>query len=166
MLAQQKQQLARAGKLRRVAEAAVPGIECLLELLHVLRRAPRSRHASRCRPSTVQPAPQLLGQRSADCSDFVRSRATTRAISCRISMKPGRPHRDVGGKYVPPKNGLQVRRQPHAHRPAARPGRRLHERHVDAIDVGPLLAIHLDRHEIALSTRRHSRLSNDSCSMT
>src|SRR6185436_15476448 len=44
--------------------------------------------------------------------------------------------------------GLQLGREPDAHRPAARPGRRLHERHVHAIDVRPLLAIHLHRYEM------------------
>ena len=49
---------------------------------------------------------------------------------------------------------LQRRREPHAHRPAARPGRRLHEGHVDAVDVGPLLAIDLDRDEVLVQQLR------------
>ncbi len=54
---------------------------------------------------------------------------------------PAPARREVGAAV----ERLQVGRQPDAHRPAALPRRRLDERHVDAIDVGPLLAIDLDR---------------------
>ncbi len=54
---------------------------------------------------------------------------------------PAAGRREVGAAV----ERLQVGRQPDAHRPAALPRRRLHERHVDAIDVGPLFAIDLDR---------------------
>ena len=87
---------------------------------------------------------------SADWSRRARSSRHARASSASTSTNPGRPHREVGGKYVPPKNGLAIRRQPHAHRPAARAGRRLHERHVHAVDVRPFFAIDLDRDEIAI----------------
>jgi hypothetical protein len=49
-----------------------------------------------------------------------------------------------GGKYVPPKKGLARGGEEHAHRPAARAGEVLHGRHIDGVDVGPLLAVHLD----------------------
>ena len=76
---------------------------------------------------------------------------------------PARRRREVGAA----EERLQLRRQEHRHRPAARSRRRLHERHVDAIDVGPLLAIDLDRHEVGVQERRRSSaFSNDSCSMT
>ena len=76
---------------------------------------------------------------------------------------PPRRRRKVGAAV----ERLQLRRQPDAHRPAARSGRRLHERHVDAIDVGPLLAIDLDRHEVLVQhARRPPSFSNDSCSIT
>ena len=39
---------------------------------------------------------------SADSSTVPRSARHTRAISCRMSVNPGRPPRDDGGKYVPP----------------------------------------------------------------
>ena len=44
---------------------------------------------------------------------------------------------------------LETRRQPDAHRPPARSGRRLDERHVDAVHVRALFAVDLDRHEVA-----------------
>ena len=59
---------------------------------------------------------------------------------------------------MPPKNGLSSGVRNTRHRPAARPCRRLHERHVDAIDVGTLLAVHLDRHEIAVERLRDRRV--------
>ena len=40
---------------------------------------------------------------------------------------------------------LQLRRQPHRHRPSAAARRRLHKGHVDPIDIRPLFPIHLDR---------------------
>jgi hypothetical protein len=39
---------------------------------------------------------------------------------------------------------LAGRRHEHGHRPAALPGHRLGGLHVDRVDVGPLLAVHLD----------------------
>ncbi len=92
-----------------------------------------------------------VGRLRAPCR--ARSRQT-RAISLRISTKPGRPQRDCRRKVRAAVERLQVGRQPDAHRPAARSGRRLHERHVDAIDVGPLLAIDLDRDEVLVQHRR------------
>ena len=76
---------------------------------------------------------------------------------------PARRGRKVGAA----EEGLERRREPHAHRPAARAGGRLHEGHVDPVHVGPLLAVHLDRHEVARSAARAtSSFSNDSCAIT
>ena len=62
---------------------------------------------------------------------------------------PPRGRRKVGAAV----EGLQIRRQPDAHRPAARSGGRLHEGHVDAIDVGALLAVDLDGDEVLVEHR-------------
>ena len=43
---------------------------------------------------------------SAEVRRLLRSFCQADASFASTSMKPGRPHRDVGGKYVPPKNGL------------------------------------------------------------
>src|SRR5207253_1281628 len=56
---------------------------------------------------------------------------------------PLRARRKVGAAI----ERLEIRRQPDTHGPPAGAGGRLHERHVDAIDVGTLLAIDLDRDE-------------------
>ena len=56
---------------------------------------------------------------------------------------PSRRRRKIGAA----EKRLELRRQEDRHRPSAGSGRRLHERHVDAVDVRPLLAVDLDRHE-------------------
>src|SRR4051794_22332220 len=48
---------------------------------------------------------------------------------------------------------LEIRREPNAHRPAATARRRLHESHVNAIDVRALFAIDFDVHEIPIHDR-------------
>src|SRR5262245_11969584 len=45
---------------------------------------------------------------------------------------------------------LQVRGEPDRHRPASAARGRLHEGHVDSVDVGPLLTINLDGNEVAV----------------
>ena len=160
VLAQQEQQLATAAETsarrrsRRCARSNASRNCC--------DRAARARRA----PGTVGgPAPparrrrscvgQRLGRLARPCS---RSACHTRAISLQDVDEPGpapsRRRRKVGAAV----ERLQVRRQPDAHRPAAGPGRRLHERHVDAIDVGPLLAIDLDRHELLVQHRGDRRV--------
>ena len=52
---------------------------------------------------------------------------------------------------------LAVRREEHAHRPAAAAGQRLHGVHVDRVDVGPLLPVDLDADECAVHRARRSR---------
>ena len=44
---------------------------------------------------------------------------------------------------------LQLRREEHAHRPAAVTARSLHVGHVSQVHVRPLLAVHLHRHKLA-----------------
>ena len=87
---------------------------------------------------------------AADSTTLVRSVFHARAISSSTSTNPGRCQRDVGREVRAAVEGLQLGRQPHAHRPAARARRGLHERHVHPIHVGALLAIHLDRDELAI----------------
>ena len=67
-----------------------------------------------------------------------------------------RPVNCVRRKIRPAEERFQVRRQPHAHRPAATARGRLHEGHVDVVHVGPLLAIHFDGDEILVQDFRRS----------
>src|SRR6266496_2495753 len=78
---------------------------------------------------------------------------------------PGNLVEDVGETGTPPSRRcrivraavkrLEIWRKPHTHRPPARTGRRLHECHVDAIDIWPLLTIDLDRHVVPIQSSRH-----------
>ena len=100
------------------------------------------------------------------------SASTSRAAGCldlRALLAPGRADarpapggttacRDAAssGKYVPAVERPAVGRQEHAHRPAAAAGHRLDGAHVDLVEVGPLLAVDLDRDEVARSGPRPS----------
>ena len=50
--------------------------------------------------------------------------------------------------------GLPVRGEENAHRPTALPGQCLGGLHVDGIDIGTFLAVHLDRHEMIVDHGR------------
>ena len=143
-------------------------VEALRELRGASRRGrlgrPLARAASLPAADRGEPRHDLVGRRVDVAS---RSSRHARAISWSTSANAGPPllrrRREVGAAV----ERLQLRRQPHAHRPAAAARRRLHERHVDAVDVGPLFAIHLDRaRSRAFSTPRCAASSNDSCSIT
>ena len=73
------------------------------------------------------------------------------ALQNRTESRP--PVAIVGRKIRAAEKRLQVRREKHRHGPTAAAGGRLHERHVDAIHIRPLLAIHLHRHEPAIQNR-------------
>ena len=54
---------------------------------------------------------------------------------------------------------FEIGREPDAHRPAASARGRLHEGHIDAIDVGALLAVHFDVHEMVVHVRGDLRIA-------
>ncbi len=132
---------------RRASKAAR---NCWLATVEHIRswRPPRRRsgHPKLCSRSTMD---------EADRSTLSRSSRQTRAISSRMSTKPGLAPSRRRRKVRAAVERLQRRREPHAHRPPSRAGRGLHERHVHAIDVRPLLAIDLDRDEMAIEDLRH-----------
>ena len=98
VLAQQEQQLARPRELRRVAEAAAPLVEALLELPAASRRAaPASTGAGGVVPAAERGQPRsTISAADFDCRRAPRARPG--AISWSTSTKPGRPHCGVGGK--------------------------------------------------------------------
>ena len=156
VLAQQEQQLARPRKLRRAAEPAAPRVERRARTA-AARPIERRRHGG-----TVAPA---AAPRSAHCRRSVR--LADGLDHCRPLVAPGARDlvQHVDEPRPPPARRrrevraaverLQLGRQPHAHRPAAGAGRRLHERHVDAIHVRALFAIDLDRDEVAIEHVGH-----------
>ena len=54
----------------------------------------------------------------------------------------------VGGEVGPSENRLTRWQQEHRHGPAAAAGHHLDRGHVDLVEIGPFLAIHLDAHEV------------------
>ncbi len=147
-LAQEEQQLARARKFRSAAESTPRLVEGLRKVRHAFLQRIGAWHAAAGRHGT-QPSDlfreifrrelHLRALRVPHTDDLAKNLRKSRP-------SPTRVRREVGASV----ERLQIWRQPHAHRPAARAGRRLHERHVDAIDVGPLFAIDLDRNEITI----------------
>jgi hypothetical protein len=96
MFSQQKKQFAGPWKLGRIAEAAAPRVERRSELLDASSRAPGSGTG---RPPLSRPSSRKRSViDSADVSIRARSSSHARAISLRMSMKPGLPHLDAGGK--------------------------------------------------------------------
>ena len=147
-LAQQEQQLARTRKLRRVAKPAARLVERLRKLRDTLLQRIRVGHVS-ARRHRSQP-PDLLGEIFSRQLHF-RALLLPHPDDLAKDLGKSRPSPSrVGRKVGAAVKRLEIGRQPHAHRPAARSRRRLHERHVDAIDVGPLFAIDFDGDEIAI----------------
>ena len=154
MFAQQEQQLARAWKLRRAAEPAMPRVEAGGKLAHRDIQHARSRHRARPRaaPEGLQPLDDGPGGLD-DLLPLVAPDARNLLEHVRESRPAPLRRRRVIGAAV---ERLERRREPHAHRPPALPCRHLHECHVDAVDVRPLFAIHLDRHEVLVEQRGHA----------
>ena len=101
-------------------------------------------------PGATTEPPDLLGQmrsrglhlrplRSPDTHDFAED---VWEIGPSVAL--------IRRKIGPAVERLQLRRQPHAHRPSAGTCRGLHERHVHAIDIGSLFAIDLDGNEVVV----------------
>ena len=146
VLSQQEQQLGRPRELRRRAEAAETAVERVAELLHG--PGQRVRRWKRPRRPCLLHLLQLRHQR------FGRLRhlgalVAPHARDFQQDVDKSRPSPSGRRRKVRTAvKRFQIRCEPHAHRPAAAAGRRLHERHVDAVDVGPLLPIDFDRDEV------------------
>ena len=119
----------------------------------------RGRRAGFRARSAVCAGDALSRSNSSAAAKSIRARSSdqTRQISWRMSTNPGRPQREFRRKIRSAEERLQLRRQKHRHRPSAGPRRRLHERHVHAIDVRPLLAIDLISTNDAFSSWRPRR---------
>ena len=166
VLAEQEQQLGWPGELRRVAKSAVAPIERHLELLDADIRASLVATPA----SLLEP---VLDFPSVPVTDFKRSsvpvtdfKPIEQLRSCGVDFRgivapdTGQLRKQIDKPWTAPSRGgrkvrtaverPEVRREEHAHRPPSRSGGGLHERHVDPIDVGPLLPIDLDRDEVAV----------------
>ena len=70
---------------------------------------------------------------------------------------PACPRRVVGREVGAAEERVAVGVEEDGHRPAAVAGHRLHGRHVDLVEVGPLLAVDLDVDEVLVHEGRRSR---------
>ena len=139
-------------KFGRLAEAAVGSVECATELRHgaVDQFAGKIAVAGVAdRADVLQLGRDLVGGGERLLAaifpgvddggqDLVEAGHAARAV-----------RRPVGAAI----ERLQLGREEHAHRPAAAAGEHLHRVHVDLVEVGPLLAIDLDRHEVLVEQR-------------
>ena len=156
VLAQQQQQLARPRKFWRVAKAGVTLIERRSKLRDDARQHVGGRHGRRDR--RVDRSLQLVGHGRRRLLDLVAFGAP-HSSNLLKNLDESRPAPSRAGREIrAAEKRLERRRQPDAHRPAARSRRPLHERHVDAVDVGPLLAINLDRDKVFVEHRRDGLL--------
>ena len=94
------------------------------------------------------------------------ARRTPSGSSCHVrltaastSRKAGRPWRRSCGEVGPAVERLAGRGQEEAHRPATLAGEGLHGIHVQRVEVGPFLAVHLDGHETGVQLRGRGRVT-------
>jgi len=135
------------GKLRRSSESAVHGVERGGKRIRAIRRERRDRRSlglrsiDRCQRGE-QLVAGLLELGAALDPRFVHAREQL--------DQPRPPGHGVRRKVRPAIERLEIGGEKRVQRPAAAEPHRLHRRHVDPIDVGALLAVDLDRHEIAV----------------
>ena len=153
MVAQQEQQFARPRKLGSVAEAAAPAVVHGFELAAGVRERFDAGHAvGRLGARALAQGGHEPLRRSHDLLPFglPHARDLEQHVDEPGALPPGR-RREIRAA----EEGLEIGREPHAHGPAARAGRGLHEGHVDAVHVGPFFAIDLHRHELAVEDGCH-----------
>ena len=152
MVTQQKGEGRGPGKLGRAAKTAMHGIVGVSE-----RRVSR---VKQCDIHQVGPLggggelPQMACRGLACGFDLRAGRAPRAGKGGQHLGEAGSAIRVFGRKIGAAVERLEVRRQPDAHGPAAAVRQRLDISHVDAVDVGPLLAVNLDRHEVHVQQPR------------
>ena len=82
--------------------------------------------------------------------DLVATVAVRLGDRAQHPRETGHPVAVIGREVGAAEERLERRRQEDAHRPAAAAGQGLDRGHVDVVEVGPLLAVDLDRHEVAV----------------
>ena len=150
-----------AGTSGAPPQPPLPGVERLLERGDRRRRAAaavgdaqprRTGSPSRaCRATPREPpAPRSRSISGASLAPRLRPRPSS---TCAERRQPvARRVREVRAAV----ERAPVGRQEDAHRPAAAAGHRLDRRHVDLVEVGPLLAVDLDRDEVPVQLARRS----------
>ena len=143
----------RLGELGRPSPAAVDGVEGSLDGRGGTGPATSAGRQAVHRGTARLPLRQRLDQPGARPQDLVPLLRPCEPD--RVQDLPERRHavarrvREVGAAV----ERAAVRRQEHAHRPAALPRQRLDRAHVDLVQVRALLAVHLDRDEVGVEQR-------------
>ena len=154
--AEQEGELRRAGKLGGAPEAAMFGVEALDRLAE--RRVKGDARPLEQRLLLPLGRRGLRGEVAADrlqCPVALRQQVgpvLPPALAERLEhARKTRPGRQVLGRKIGPAvERLQVRREPHAQRPAPAPRHRLDVGHVDLVDIRALLAVDLHRDEVGV----------------
>ncbi len=149
------EEVGRGRELRRRAEAAPSRVEAARERFQRARVA-ASRDGSS--PPGVRAAREVAADgraSSSACSSTSARRCRQASPSALSSEREAGPapailRREVGAG----EERLQLGRQEHRVRPAALAGQDLGGGHVDLVEVGPLLAVHLDADELLVHQRR------------
>ena len=166
-LAAQQQELEHRGlrELRRAAEAAVRGVEALAQRA---RPPARARAAASGSVDGVEPraARQALAQPLAAGADLVAARLARTRRSPAAPASTRHPVARLGREVGAAVERQLVGREEHVQRPAAVAGHALDGLHVERVDVGALLAVDLDAHEVLVHQRRRGGSSKDSRSIT
>ena len=152
VVAQQPLEHHRRRELRGATEPAARGVE--------RGRQPRERRVDDVlvpAGSAAADSSRRLGQRLGDdprARHHLVPAGGPRRRHAREHLREGRhpvhpARREVGAA----EERLSRRRREDGHRPPARARHRLRRRHVDGVDVGPLLPVHLDAHEVLVHER-------------
>ena len=157
-LAQQEQQFRGTRELRRAAEAATLAVERRLELPHRGREGVGTGHRGRLLRPRRGEASKAIGQAGRRTHDAIAVLLPGTADFFQHRREARPPVPAVRRKVRAAVERLEVRREPDAHRPSARPGGRLHEQHVHAVHVGALLAVHLDGDEAGVEHAGDGRI--------
>jgi hypothetical protein len=155
--AKEKIQHAPAGEFRRVAKAAVLPVEGFFQITERALESVARRRAKGSFPrrhgSPVGPGAQNFHGARAFGDEFFALLGPAPPKGAQHVREARPPVAVLGRKISAAIKRLEIRREPRAQRPAAMAGERLHIGHVNAIDVGPFLAVHLDGNKFFVEQR-------------
>ena len=134
-----------AGELGSIAKAAVRGIECTAEILEGgIQRSLVGDAAGRGR---IRNGLELRDDIPAGLNDFGALFAPGQDNAFQERREAGTAVTIIRREIGAAEEGLQIRCEKNRHGPPATAGGGLDVGHIYAVDIGPLFAIHFDRHE-------------------
>ena len=156
VVAQQELQDHRRRELGRAAEPAVGRVVVALERAHRGRRDLAEPRLALGIPQRAGDRRRVLGQRGRDVPGLAGDAVAL--VTPGLRDAEDQLLEAVPGEVGTAEERLLVRGHEHGHRPAALAGQGLGRGHVDRIDVGPLLPVHLDRDHVLVEQRRRGRV--------